>query len=127
MVERVGAYDGAFVLVNLGWVLTVVFLPFATQLTSAYSSSDRLAIAVYLGTLTLSAGFLSVAATLVWRRPALRREGVTAREAAPWAAVVTTAAFLAALVVGTAIVQINYYALLLPLLAFPVERRLRLV
>ena len=45
IVERVGAYDGAFVLVNLCWVLTVVFLPFATQLTSAYPATDRLPLA----------------------------------------------------------------------------------
>jgi uncharacterized membrane protein len=127
IVERVGAYDGAFVLVNLCWVLTVVFLPFATQLTSAYPATDRLPVAVYLGTLTLSAVFLSVAAVLVWRRPALRREGVEAKDAAPWAALVTTAVFLIALVLGTAVSWINYYALLLPLLASPVERRLGLV
>ena len=127
MVERVGAYDSAFVLVNLLWVLTVVFLPFATQLTAAYPANDRIPLGGYLGPLTLSSLFLSVAAVLVWRRPALRREGVAARDAAPWAALVTTAAFLLAFVLGLAVLQISYYALLIPLLTFPVERRLRLV
>jgi TMEM175 potassium channel family protein len=50
IIERVGAYDTVFVWVNLGWALTVVFLPFATQLTSAYPAYDRLAIASRPGT-----------------------------------------------------------------------------
>jgi uncharacterized membrane protein len=124
MTERVGAYDTAFVVVNLGWALTVVFLPFATQLTSAYPAVDRLAIAVYLGTLVLSSVFLSVAAALVWRRPVLRRESVTAAEAVPWAALSTTVALLLALVVGIAFPRINYYALLILFASTPVERLL---
>ena len=50
----------AFVWINLGWVLTVVFLPFATQLTAAYPAQNRLAIGVYLGTLALSSLFLTL-------------------------------------------------------------------
>src|SRR3954451_3880887 len=65
MVERVGAYNAAFLLVNLGWALTIVFLPFATLLTSVYRAEDRLAIGVYIGTLTLSSILLSLAAVLV--------------------------------------------------------------
>jgi len=121
MVERVGAYDAVFVWVNLGWALTVVFLPFATQLTSAYPAYDRLAIGVYLGTLTLSSVMLSVVATLVWQRPLLRRKGVAAGDAAPWAALATTAVLALALVIGIAFPRINYFALLLLFLTSPVD------
>jgi len=124
IVERVGAYDAVFVWVNLGWALTVVFLPFATQLTSAYPAYDRLAIGVYLGTLTLSSVFLCVVAALAWRRPALRRTGVTAGDAAPWAALATTGLLALALVIGIAFPRINYFALLLLFLTSPVERLL---
>jgi uncharacterized membrane protein len=51
LIEQVGAYDPAFVLVNLAWILTVVVLPFATQLVAVYGR-DRLAIAAYIGTMT---------------------------------------------------------------------------
>jgi uncharacterized membrane protein len=122
MVERVRAYDTAFLWANLGWALTIVFLPFATQLTWAYPMDDRVAIGVYLGTLTLSSVFLSVVAALVWRRPVLRREGVTAGDAAPWAALATTTALLLALVLGVVFPRINYYALLLLFLASPLQR-----
>jgi hypothetical protein len=77
LVERVGAYDSAFVLVNLGWVLTVVLLPFATQVLAVYGT-DRPAIATYIGTMTASSACLSVLSVLVWQRPSL-----AAREPAP--------------------------------------------
>jgi uncharacterized membrane protein len=124
MVERVGAYDRAFVLVNLGWVLTIVFLPFATQLAAAYSVRERLAVGVYTGTIALSSVLMAVAAVLVWRRPALRREGITERDAFPRAAFLTTGLLVLAFVLATAIPAVNYYALLLLLLTGPTDRLL---
>jgi uncharacterized membrane protein len=124
LVERVGGYDTAFVLVNLGWVLTIVFLPFATQLGAAYPTHDRLAVAVYVGTITLSSIFLAVAAVLVWRRPALRRTGITEQDAFPRAAFLTTGALVVAFALGTAFPAVNYYGLLLLLLTGPVDRLL---
>src|SRR3954470_7299121 len=121
IIERVGAYDAVFVWVNLGWALTVAFLPFATQLTSAYPAYDRLAIGVYLGTLALSSVFLSVVAALVRQGPQPRRKGVTAEDAAPWAALATTTVLLLALVIGIAFPRINYFALLLLFFTSPVE------
>jgi uncharacterized membrane protein len=124
MAERVGGYDSAFVTVNLGWVLTIVFLPFATQLAAAYPARDRLAVAVYVGTITLSSVFLAVAAVLIWRRPALRRDGVSESDAFPRAAFLTTGAMLLAFVLGTAVPAVNYYGLLLLLLTGPADRLL---
>src|SRR3954452_15439151 len=123
--EGVGAYDTAFLWVNLAWVLTVVFLPFATQLTASYPADDRLVVGVYLGTLGLSSVLLSVVAVLVWQRPALRSEGVAAGDAAPYAALATTTAILLALVIGVVFPRISYFALLLLFLTSPVERLLR--
>lgn len=124
MIERVGGYDTAFVLVNLGWVLTIVFLPFATQLAAAYSPRDRLAVVVYVGTITLSSVFLAVAAVLVWRRPALRRTGITERAAFPRAAFLTTGFLVLAFALATAVPAVNYYGLLLLLLTGPADRLL---
>ena len=125
MSERVGGYDTLFVVVNLGWALTVVFLPFATQLTAAFPADDRLAVGIYLGTLALSSVFLLVAAALVWPRPALRRDGVSVADAAPFAAATTTGMLLVALVLGVAFPRVNYFGLLLLLASAPVERLLR--
>jgi uncharacterized membrane protein len=124
MVERVGGYDAAFVTVNLGWVLTIVFLPFATQLAAAYPAHDRLAVTVYIGTMALSAVLLAVTAVLIWRRPALRREGVSERDAFPRAAFLTTGALLLAFALAVAVPRVSYYALLLLLLTGPADRLL---
>ena len=124
MVERVGGYDAVFVTVNLGWVLTIVFLPFATQLAAAYPAHDRLAVTIYIGTMALSSVLLAVTAVLIWRRPALRREGVTQRDAFPRAAFFTTGALLLAFALAVAVPRIGYYALLLLLLTGPADRLL---
>ncbi len=123
LVERVGAYDSAFVLVNLGWVLTVVLLPFATQVLAVYGN-DRPAIATYIGTMTASSACLSVLSVLVWRRPSLRRAGTDTQPDLPWASLVTTGTLVLALLIGVLIPAINYWALFLLFLTGPVGDRL---
>src|SRR3954453_429338 len=59
IVEGVGAYDGAFLLANLAWSLTIVLVPFATQVASSFPP-EPLAVLVYTGTVTLSAPALGV-------------------------------------------------------------------
>ena len=122
LVERVGAYDNAFILVNLGWALTIVFLPFATQLAAVYPAHDRVAVGAYIGTITVSSVFLTAMGLLVWRRPELRREGVDQQDVAPRVLLVNTAAFAVALALGTALPRVNYFALLLLFLTGPVDR-----
>ena len=124
LVEHVGAYDSAFILVNLGWVLTMVLLPFSTQVLAVYGR-DRPAIAVYIGTMAASSACLSVLSVLVWRRPHLRREGTDTQPHLPWGSLVTSGTLVVALVVGILVPAINYFALLLLFLTGPVEARLR--
>ena len=54
IVEGVGAYDGAFLLANLTWSLTIVLVPFATQVAGSFPPEPP-AVLVYTGTVTLSA------------------------------------------------------------------------
>src|SRR4051794_9035111 len=54
IVEGVGAYDGAFLLANLTWSLTIVLVPFATEVAGSFPP-EPLAVLVYTGTVTLSA------------------------------------------------------------------------
>lgn len=122
--EKVGAYDGAFVLLNLVWILTIVVLPFVTRVVVVYGTG-RLTVALYLGTIAASSACLSLLNLLIWRRPALRREGVEAGQAAPWAALATFALLVLAIVLGMAVRAVNYYALLLLFLSGPVERQIR--
>jgi uncharacterized membrane protein len=123
VVEAVGAYDLPFLLLNLLWILTIVLLPFATQVVGSFPP-EPLAVLLYIGTITVSSAALTAITFLVWRRPALRRN---ADEPAvtPWAALATTGILVAALLIGTLSRRVNYGAMLLLLLTGPVESWLR--
>jgi uncharacterized membrane protein len=123
IVESVGAYDRPFLLVNMLWILTIVVLPFATQVVAAYPP-EALAVLIYIGTITLSSVFLSGVSVLVWRRPGLRR-GADEAPTPPWAALATTAILVVALLLGTLIREVNYWAMFLLFLSSPVESWLR--
>jgi len=121
IVERVGSYDMPFVLVNLAWILTIVLLPFATEVAAVYDD-ERLAIAVYIGTMTASSACLTVLNLMVTGRPHLRRHGYDGTEDDPTGALLTTATFVVALVIGVAVPAVGYLALLLLFLPGPVRR-----
>jgi uncharacterized membrane protein len=121
LVEQVGAYDRAFVAVNLVWLLTIVLLPFATQAVAVYGA-DRLAVAVYIGTMAASSACLTALSVLIWRRGWLRRSGT--RPAPPVPGLVTTATIVVALVLGVLVPAVDYLGLLLLLVTGPLERRL---
>jgi TMEM175 potassium channel family protein len=123
LVETVGGYDEAFVMVNLAWSCTVVLLPFATQVMARFGT-DRVAVATYIGTITASSVCLSVMSVLVWRRPHLRKTPADAPPR-PVAGLVTTGTLVAALVLGVLVPAVNYFALFLLFLTGPVVRRLR--
>ncbi|SDN04110.1 Uncharacterized membrane protein [Geodermatophilus siccatus] len=124
IVERVGSYDRPFVLVNLLWTLTIVLLPFATEVAAVYGNSTRLGIALYIGTMTLSSACLTVLSLMVSGRPHLRRHGYDGTEDDPTGSLLTTAAFGVALVLGVAVPAVGYLALLLLFLPDPVRRLL---
>jgi uncharacterized membrane protein len=123
IIEGVGAYDRAFLQVNVVWILTIVMLPFATQVVGSYPP-EPLAVLVYIGTITLSSVCLSGIALLVWRRPALRREA-DEKPAPPWPALATTGILVVALLLGTLIRPVNYWSMLLLLFTAPLESWLR--
>jgi uncharacterized membrane protein len=119
IVERVGTYDTPFLLVNLLWILTIVVLPFSTQVVGTLPP-EPLAVLLYIGTITVSSGCLTGIAVLVWRRPALRRRPDESAPA-PWASLASTGILVVALLIGTFVRSVNYGAMLLLLLTGPVE------
>jgi uncharacterized membrane protein len=123
VVEGVGTYDAPFLLLNLLWILTIVLLPFATQVVGSFPP-EPLAVLLYIGTITVSSASLTAITFLVWRRPALRRNA-DEPAATPWAALATTGILVVALLIGTLSRRVNYGAMLLLLLTGPVESWLR--
>ena len=120
LVESVGRYDAAFTWLSLLWAFTIVFLPFATQVIADFGT-DRLAVALYMGTMTLSSLTSTLLFVLVHRSAVLRRPGVAAADVPLVPAFVTTGLLVLALVLGVAFRSVNFYALLLLFLGGPVE------
>src|SRR3954463_14143504 len=123
IVEGVGAYDGAFLLVNLAWSLTIVLIPFATQVAGSFPPQP-LAVLVYTGTVTLSSACLLAIGLRVWRRPELRRDA-DEPPVPPLALLGTTGALVVALLAGTLLPSVNYWALGLLVVTAPIESRLQ--
>jgi uncharacterized membrane protein len=123
VVEGVAMYDQPFLLLNLLWILTIVLLPFATQVVGSYPP-EPLAVLLYIGTITVSSASLTGIALLVWQRPALRRHPEQAAPT-PWPSLASTGILVVALLLGTLVRSVNYGAMLLLLLTGPVESWLR--
>jgi len=119
--EWAGSYDRLFVWVNLFWGLTIVVLPFSTQVVADFPS-QRLVTVLYVGTIAASAVATAALTWLVARRPALRREEVRAVDVDVRHAVVAAGLLVAALLVGVALPRLGEAPLLLLLLSGPVER-----
>ncbi len=120
LVEWVGCYDAAFTSLSLLWAFTIVFLAFATQVIADFGT-DRLSVALYVGTMTLSSLASTLLFVLVHRRDALRREGVGATDVPLVPGLVTTGLLVLALVLGVTFRSVNFLALLLLFLGGPVE------
>src|SRR3954447_18958267 len=108
---------------NLAWSLTIVLVPFATQVAGSFPP-EPLAVLVYTGTVPLSAACLAVIGLLVWRRPELRGDA-DEPPVPPLALLVTSGALVVALLLGTLFRAVNYWALLLLVLTAPIESWLR--
>jgi TMEM175 potassium channel family protein len=122
---HVSRLSGAVVTWNLLWMLSIVFLPFATAVITAYDPSPG-TVLLYVGTLVVSSGSLSLVATAVHRDPALSEGRSRESRDEVLGSVTALAALLVALVLGAVFAdRVNYWALLLLFLSGPVERLVR--
>jgi len=111
--EQVKAYSMALMIVNLTWVLTVVFLPFATELVANYSSRDRLVLVLYVGTLFISSVLLAALLWIVRNDPEVRRAPDAISDRWWFDATSSAATFLVILVLVAAFPVLSYYTLAL--------------
>lgn len=119
--EHVRAYDSRMMVLNLGWAFSIVLLPLPTAIIFEFSS-DRLTVAVYIGTMATSSLILTAIAWFVHTTPALEFPENPLPMSRLIASFVTSGAFLLALVIGVLSPSINYFALLVLALSSPVER-----
>ena len=121
--EHIGAYSGRLVLLTVVWAFTIVLLPLPTALTAQFAPEPAI-VGFYIATMTVSSAVLTTMAFLVSRSPSLQdpTNPITPRILAR--SLSTTIAFVLALIVGTAVPVINYWALFLLFLSGAPLRRL---
>lgn len=119
LVEYVENYDTAFLMGTIVWMLTVVMLPFLTEVISVYGK-QRLAMGLYMGVIAISSITLTLLTLHVKRTPALRvhKDDEEALSVAPVAvnSILISTAWLVAMI----LFAVGYYAFLLLLLSGPI-------
>jgi uncharacterized membrane protein len=124
--EHVRAYNTRLIQLNMLWLLTVVVLPFPTEIVGAYNSS-RFTASLYIGTI-LALSICQTALTLLIRNHQELEQSdnpVTAPELA--GSVTATALLAVAFALAALVPGVAFYALLLlflsPLIATIWEKR----
>ncbi len=81
--ERMGRADSFTLITTLPWLLTVVFLPFPTQMLGQLGNTRPVA-ALYIATLAVNITVVAVQGFRLSRRPAMWREGLNAEQMKHW-------------------------------------------
>ncbi|GAA3436013.1 TMEM175 family protein [Kutzneria kofuensis] len=120
--EQVRAYSTVLFLTNMVWLLTVVLMPFATQMVGGFST-DQFTCLLYIGTIVVNSACVSVLTVLVRSDRELRKEGSVITDRWLFNTIGTTVALAAAFLLELIVPSVNYYGLLL-LVVPPIVARL---
>jgi uncharacterized membrane protein len=116
--EHVRTYNQPLIELNLVWVLTIVVLPFPTEMASAYS--DQFTAGLYVGTILASSACQTAMIVLIHRRPELETTDNRLSRRNRISAISGTALLAVAFLLAALVPHVNYFALLLLLLTRPV-------
>lgn len=110
--DQVGAVNRTLLWLNLLWLLSIVVLPFPTEMVGAFGT-DPFTVALYVGATLVSSALLSSMLLVIRRNPELAREpgGISDR----WQldSVGSTVALAVAFVLVLLVPVVSYWALLL--------------
>ncbi|QXJ21176.1 DUF1211 domain-containing protein [Actinomadura graeca] len=119
--QHVRAYSTPLIVCNLGWLLTIIVLPFPTEMAGVYSG-ERFTPLFYIGTILVATGF-QLALTLIARTdPEVASESrpVTPEQVA--GSLTVTALLATALLLVLIIPGLGYWTLLLLFLSSRIEK-----
>lgn len=120
MYEKVAGYNGALLWADLLWLLTIVFLPFATELLASADREDRLVYALYVGTMLMTSIASLLQQWILVRHPELQAaEARGTLRMRPY--VVIALILVLALTLTLLFSAVGLYSLLLLALAGPAE------
>jgi uncharacterized membrane protein len=118
--ESISGFTPALVWANLLWLLSLVFLPFPTQLLDSGGQNGRLTNGLYIGTMLLTSASALIQQMIISRTPGLAAADARPARVLPAASLTALMAF--ALAVALGFPRIGLWALLLLFLQRPVER-----
>ncbi|MCW2862806.1 MAG: hypothetical protein JWP48_4514 [Actinoallomurus sp.] len=119
--EQVKAYNRPLMVANLWWLLTIVVLPFPTEMIGGFDE-DRFTATFYIGTI-LAANLCVLAMILIVRAdPALLRTDAGALDRQRFAIALNAGLLALGLALAALVPRVGYFALLLLLLVHPVAR-----
>lgn len=119
--EQVKAYNHALMAANIWWLLTVVVLPFPTEMIGGFDE-DRFTATFYIGTI-LAANLCLLAMILIARAdPALLRTDAGALDRQRFAIALNAGLLALGLALAALVPRVGYSALLLLLVVAPAVR-----
>lgn len=122
--EHVAAYNPLVMLINLLWGFTIVLLPLPTAMTAQWDSGP-LVVGFYIGTMAVSSLLLTLLALVIRRNPALENVENPVSVKSLHGSIAATALYFLALVLGVLIPGLNYFALFVLVLLWPIGIWLR--
>jgi uncharacterized membrane protein len=124
MFEHVKAYNRMLTTWNLLWLLTIVVLPFPTEMVGTYGD-DRFTVLFYIGTIFASSTFLSLLTLSIHSNPEVAREPAGLTGPTVMAAITPTLLLGVAFLLAALVPGLHYNALLLLLASPPITWYLR--
>lgn len=118
--EHISSYNGRVEMLSLLWAFTIAVLPLPTAMTAQFDTVP-LTVGFYIGTMLVSSLTLTLLAVTVRGNPALESADNPIPATLVSRSVTTTALFFVALVIGLVLPAVNYFALLVLFLGWPVR------
>ena len=117
--EKVTDYSTPLIWANLLWLLSIVFLPFPTELLANAEPHDKATYALYIGTMVVTTAATLLQQVIIVRAPNLQNE--IARGTIRLLPAVTTTALMIVSGVLAVFTPIGLWALLLLIFAGPLD------
>jgi uncharacterized membrane protein len=119
--RHVRAYSRALMMCNIGWLLTIIVLPFPTEMVGVYGD-DRFTAAFYIATILLAVLFQTGLGLVVRADPDLASETAPPPAESLRGSAIAASLLAAALILALAIPSLNYWTLLLLFLSTTIEK-----
>ncbi|MEO7124168.1 MAG: TMEM175 family protein [Lacisediminihabitans sp.] len=118
--EHVKAYNRPLVLLSMLWAFTIVVLPLPTEMISQFKTSPA-SVGLYIGTMAVSSLAVTSMVLLIRRHAKIELTENPVTSSATSGSVISTILFFVALLIGVLIPAVNFFALLILLLGFPLQ------